>query len=427
MRGVFACALALALSGCSCRTSDAEKARREREQLEARLKTSLTLLPYRLVKITLRAKDDPRRPAAVDALWQVLDETRGLPAKPATAEEVLKEAEVYARLLKALYDARETMKTRDEDEFPTLAQAFTRAPMPPPWDMQLEHLGLAAVWFVLDAADQGNRIPGSTEYVFYELARATPQPGWPKEARWGAWLLRGGAFCAAKYHYAAEEELTAYVTAMEKATPADFGGWKGAHADAQATMHGARAAGYFVRAWNRMGLERDEAATGDLEKGLDELKALGLDNELTQWGWALVHARRGRWDESAAELDKLAQSPHLDEATRADLKQAAQDLRGQAHRLPVLLEARATVILAQALLSRAGGVEALLVLFLGEESGKQLAAPLAWLERTRRGLARASPASAVDKGKDVGKRGLELLEKALRPGAPGDAGAAQAP
>jgi len=177
-----------------------------------------------------------------------------------------------------------------------------------------------------------------------------------------------------------------------------------------------------VRAWNRMGLKREDASTEDLEKGLAELKALGIDNELTQWGWALVYARRGRFSESAAELDKLAASPHLDERTRAELKDAAAAMRGNGKGIPVLLEARATFILAQALLSRAGGVEPLLVLVLGEEAGRKVAAPLAWLERTRRGLAQASPASALEKGKDVGKQGLELLKKATGVGAPADAG-----
>ncbi|GMU61070.1 MAG: hypothetical protein AMXMBFR34_28330 [Myxococcaceae bacterium] len=416
MRRALGCVLALAVSSCACRESDARKAQREREKLEERLKSSLSLLPYRLVKISLRAKDDPRRPAAVDALWQVLAETQALPAKPATAEEALREAATYARLFKALYDARETMKSRDEDEFKPLAEVLLTTPMPPPWDAQLEHLGLAGFWFLVDAADKGNRVPGSTEYVFYELARATPQPGWPKEARWAAQLLRGAAFCAAEYHYAAEEELSAYVTAMEGTTPADFGGWATAHADATQMMHGLRAAGYFVRAWNRMGLKRDEASTEDLEKGLDELEALGIDNELTQWGWALVHARRGRYAQSAAELDKLARSPHLDEATRMELEAAAQTMRTQEKGIPLFLQTRATFILAQALLSRAGGVESLLVLLLGEEAGKQAAAPLQWLERTRRALAsQASPASALEKGKGVGKQGLELLKKAVAP------------
>lgn len=397
----------LLLTSCFCRKTDAQKAQAERDQMEERIKTSLTLLPYRLVKIGVRAKDDPRRPPAVDALQLMLAETQALPAKPATAEEVLHEAATYARLLKALYDARETMKDRDEDEFPPLAQVLLGEPLPPPFDMQLEHLGLAAFWFLVDSADQANRIPGSTEYVFYEMARATPQPGWPKEARWFAQLLRGGAFCAAKYHYAAEEELTAYVTAMETATVSDFAGWTAAHANAEQTMHGLRAAGYFVRAWNRMGLKREEGSTEDLEKGLTELQALGIDNELTQWGWALVHARRGRFDQSATELDKLAQSPHLDEKTRTELAAAAVSMRSQEHALPLMLEARATFILAQALLSRAGGVEHLLSLVVGDDHAKQIALPLTWLERTRRGLSGASPASAWEKG----KQGLELLKK----------------
>lgn len=111
-----------------------------------------------------------------------------------------------------------------------------------------------------------------------------------------------------------------------------------------------------------------------------------------------------RFDQSATELDKLAQSPHLDEKTRTELTAAAVSMRSQEHALPLMLEARATFILAQALLSRAGGVEHLLSLVVGDEHAKQLALPLTWLERTRRGLAGASPASAWQKGKELLKK-----------------------
>ena len=387
--------VALLFAGCVCRSSDAEKAKREREKMEDRVRSSLALLPYRLVKISVRAKDDPKRPAAVDALWKMLAETQALPAKPATTEEIAHEAATYARLLKALFDARQTMKTADEDDFATLGQVLLDAPSPPVFDAQTEHLALAVLWFVVDSADQTNRIPGSSEYVFYELERAKPQPTWPRELRWVAQLLRGAEFCAAEYHYAAEEELDAYVTALEATTPADFDAWKTAEpAQLQSAL---KAAGYFVRAWNRMGLGRDDASTEDLEKGLAELQAMGVDNELTQWGWALVHARRGRYEASALELEKLAKSEHLDAATKTELEAAAVAMRSESHAIPLLLQTRATVILAQALLARAGGLEHVLIVLLGEEQGTRAAAPVRWLERTRRGLATLSPSAVWDR------------------------------
>lgn len=402
--------LAFVVPACSCRKTDAERAKEEREKIDRKLRESLTLFPYRLVKLSLRSAKSPKRPAAVDSVMKLLDETKALPERPATAEEIAHEAATYARLLKALYDARESMMKHDEDDFPTLADSFAPGTLPsPPWDAQLEHLALAALWFIVDAADRSHRVPGGTEYVFYELSRAEPQPGWPADVRRFAQLLRGAAFCATEHHYAAEEELTNVVKDLEAATVADFSGYS-KEVSKEEVFHTLRAAAYLARAWNRLGLERDDAAADDLEKGLAELKAMGVDNELTQWGWAVVHAHRGRYADAAAELDKLAASPNLDGETKKELADAAKSMREHGKGIPVLLEARAMLIVGQALLARSGGVEKILVTLLGEEKGKELAEPVRWLERTRRAIAQ-TPGEKLEEGKELGAKGLEALKK----------------
>jgi hypothetical protein len=415
---------ALALPGCSCRKTDAERAKEERAQLDRRLRESIELLPYRLLKITIRSSKSPTRPAAIDAVIAVLDETIALPAHPVGAKELATQASTYARLLKALYDARETMMTRDEDDFPSLLDTIAPGAMPsPPWDTPLEHLSLAGLWFLLDAADRSHRVPGGVEYVFYELSRAAPQPGWPKGLQWFTPLLRGASFCATGYHFAADEELTGLIASLDTADPATLGTSTEGVA-ALLALRPLRAVAHLVRAWNRMELRRDEQAADDLEAGLLELKALGVDNELTQWGWASLYAYRERYDESAAEVDRLAASPHLDADTQRELREAAASMREHAQGVPVLLKSRALLIVSQALLARAGGVEALLAALLGAEKGSQIARSLQWLQRSRLALAQ-SPAATLEQGKALGSRGLEALQRRVEGllAGPADAGA----
>lgn len=405
---------------CSCLMTDAQRAKQEREQVEQELKTSLTLLPYRVLKLTLRSSKSPNRPEALDGLLKIVEETQALPAKPATAEDVQKTATTWARLAKAIWDTRQSMMTRDEDEFPTFAELYLGAPLPPPWDPQLEHLALAAFWFIVDSADRGHKVPGGTQYVFYELMRAEPRPYWPNDARALTQLLRGGSFCATDRHYAAEEELTAAIAMLETMTADELLGW-GDRVSREQSLHGGRAAGYFLRAWNRMGLERDDAAADDLEKGLAELETIGVDNELTQWGWAFVHARRERPEKAAEQLDKLSQSPNLDEKTRAELADAAKELRASGKGIPLMLKTRAMVIIGQAMLARAGGLEAVLEAALGKEKAQRLLAPMTWLQRAREQLA-TSPGQVVDQGKALGAKGLELLKDKVQALQAGDAG-----
>jgi hypothetical protein len=213
---------------------------------------------------------------------------------------------------------------------------------------------------------------------------------------------RGGAYLFAAYHYAAEEELSAYLAELEKLPPADRAHLAAGHFTGDQMFLQLRAAGHFLRAWNRLGLDRDDPAAEDVEAGLADLQKLGLENELTHWGWAFVHYRRGRYAEAGAELEKLAQSPHLDEPQRAEMLAAAEGLKKKQKGLAIFGKARAATLLTGALIARLGGLQHLLELGLGPETSKKIYAPLAWLDRLRTHVTHpADPKSTVDKLKGL--------------------------
>ncbi|QSQ26124.1 hypothetical protein JY651_14850 [Pyxidicoccus parkwayensis] len=406
-----------------CRKTDAERAAEERAEIEKKIRDSYALVPYRAIKLTYRAEGQPNAPEEIAALWKAVEETRALPEKPATAEESRRVAKLYLDLGIAFYKAKKTLEKRDEDEFPLLWNRFmpeTPGPLSG-YDAGQEHAILAAVWVVLDQADRSDRVP-ATDVVFYELARAVPQPSWPAGLRVGVQGGRGLAFCGAGYHYAAEEELNAYLSGIEALSPDSFTPMP--HATAVEEREALLAAGYFVRAWNRMGLKRERAAEDDIERGLQSLEKLGVENELTWWGWAFIHFRRERYEESAKFLDKLAASPFISATAREEIHASAEEMRKHGKKLPIFLQARAALILTEALVARAGGLENILVVVLGPERGKQVYEPIAWMDRVRRGVGSVSMDS-VKKGagdtlnaaKDMGGKGLEALKKKLGGGA----------
>ena len=75
-----------------------------------------------------------------------------------------------------------------------------------------------------------------------------------------------------------------------------------------------------------------------------------------------------------------------------------------------MLKTRAMLILAQALLARAGGIEHLLEVALGKDQAQQLLSPLTWLQRAREKLAQ-SPGQALEQGKALGAKGLEFVKQ----------------
>jgi hypothetical protein len=417
----FPLALAMLLACGGCRKSDAERAAEERAKIEERIRDSTSLVPYRALKLTARAQGTAQEPEAVTALWKMLEQTRELPGKEATAEQAALAAESYLKLAIAFYRARETLRTHDEDDYPLLWRRLgTQTPTPlPGYDAGMEHLFMGAVLVALDTADQGNKVP-ATELTLYEFSRATPRAEWPGVLRTGARAGRGLSFMQGRYHYAAEEELTAYLEEV-KALPEDA---------LTATQHlgttvkqereSLLAAGYFLRAWNRMQLDREEPAADDVELGLGSLDRLGVENELTWWGWAFVHTRRERYAEAATNLDKLAGSPYVDESTRQELRDNAQLLREHGGRIPLFRQQRAALVLVRALVARAGGLEKILIHVLGEEQARRVYAPLVWMDRVRQGVAEVKTeevmrqaGGVLDKARQMGREGLSSLKEKL--------------
>ncbi|PTL77164.1 hypothetical protein DAT35_46490 [Vitiosangium sp. GDMCC 1.1324] len=420
-------ALTLALlAACGgCRKTDAERAAEERAEIEKKIRDSNTLVPYRAFKLTLRAQGTAEEPEAVTALWKILEETQNLPEKAVTAEEARREAETYLKLAVAFYKAKQTLREHDEDDYPLLwtkEQARSNAPLEPPlpgYDNGMEHLFVGMVLVALDTADQGNKLP-VTDMTLYEFSRATPRAEWPAVLRTVSRASRGLSFMQARYHYAAEEELTAYLAEVER-LPGDEGSllykWG---TTVEQEREGLLAIGHCLRAWNRMQLERDEQAADDVEAGLKSLEKLGVENELTWWGSALVSYRRERYPEAAASLDKLARSPYLDEPIRKELQASADELRKHGKSLPVFRQQRAAVILVRALVARAGGLEKILITVLGEERAKQVYEPIRWMERVQRGLAAVKTedvmreaGSVLDKAREAGHQGLSTLKEKL--------------
>lgn len=418
VRAAVLCLVLLALAS-GCRKSDAERAAEERAEIEKRIRDSYALVPYRALKLTFRAGGRPDAPEEIAALWTAVAQTLTVPEKQGTEEEARRLARAYLDLAIAFYKAKKTLEKRDEDEFPLLWERWLpgQPPLLPGYDAGQEHALLASVWIVLDSADRGNRLP-ATELVFYELSRATPQPTWMPAVRIGIRANRGLSFCEAGYHYAAEEELNAFLAETEATPPEDFPAMEGTSpAQSRELM---LAAGYFVRAWNRMGLKRERAAEDDIERGLKSLEKLGIENELTWWGWAFIHFRRERYEEAAKSLDKLAASPYLGEKERQEVQASANELRRHGDTLPVFLQARAAVILGQALIARAGGPEKVLAAVVGPEKAKELYASIAWMDRVRQGVAGVSLDKAaqgagdtLDAAREAGGKGLDALKKKL--------------
>ncbi|ADO69754.1 conserved uncharacterized protein [Stigmatella aurantiaca DW4/3-1] len=416
-----------------CGKTDAERAAAERAEIEERIRDSNVLVPYRALKLTLRAGGTGREPEAVQALWQMLAETRKLPEKNATVEEARQTAEISLRLAVAFYRAKQTLREHDEDDYPLFLTRAREASHPwgelsvPGYDGGMEHLFAGCVLTVLDTVDQGQRIP-MTEPVLYEFSRATPGPEWPGVLRTSSRAGRGVSFLQAGYHYAAEEELTAYLAEVEQlpVLPLVLGTGDADLPLLDRALRGMmerevlRAAGHFLRAWNRMQLKRDEPAADDVEQGLKSLAALGVENELTWWGMAFVHFQRGHYEDAAASLDRLALSPFLDEPTRGELQASAQALRSQDSRIPLFQKQRAALLLVRALVARAGGLERILVVTLGEARGQQVYAPIVWLDRVQQGLAQASADTVVreaggllGKAREAGSQGVDALKEKL--------------
>lgn len=382
------------LTGCPKKKSDAERAAEERAAADKRVTDSYVLVPYRALKAALRARGATPPPAELAELMQALDHLQ----RAGHAARSDAEAKAIATFLLDLYRAREHMRKVDEDHFPTLWTSIVAAPPPLAfYDAGFEHLMLGLLSFVFDVTLQRDPV---ADILFYELSRAKPAPGWPPSLTVAARGGRGLAYLTARYHYAADEELTTYLAEVERL---------GAATPDRAEL---LAGGYFARALNRFALDRDDPATADLEAGLKQLQSIGVDNELTDWGFALVYARSKRYDEARKHLEKLAASPNLSDADRAEIRACAATLGKWDKGFVPFGKTRAQLVIVRALIARAGGLETIFSSLLGPELGPKVYAPLALIDRVRAQLG-AAPHEALDTGKEVSRKGIDVVRGKL--------------
>lgn len=411
VRSSLLVALLVALCGTGCKESDKEKAKKERAEIEKRVTNAWVLVPYRGIKTMVRSSVG-KRPPELDKVAIELAAANDKFNVDVAANKVPIASTI--ELMIGAYRAREVLKKHDEDTFALLWEVFSKTPAPIAfYDNGAEHLVLGVTWIAIGLADKSGQLP-VPDVLFYELSRVSTSPAWPWWMRVLGRGFRGVAQCHAGYHYAAEEELTGLVEDVEKATPAERAvltyGQQDAWVDAElrATVH-------LLRAWNRFALDRKDAATDDLEEGLKQLERIGVDNELTQWAWAVVHTRRKRYDQAAASLEKLAQSPHLDATAKAEVQAAAVEVKKAGHDWLPLTSLRANYYILNALLQRAGGLEHICEVLLGKEMADKLMASTNFVRATQAALGQMTDEKKLDEAaqklKDGGKNLLDSASK----------------
>jgi hypothetical protein len=391
---------ALGSSGClfKKKKTDAELAAEERAAAEKRIQDSFVLVPYRALKALFRANGVNPPPPDLVELLAALNELQ----KFSVLKEPHNEAIAIGKLALALYRAREHMRKVDEDNFPTLWMATLKTPNPLPWyDAGAEHLFVGSFEVLSDIALRRDPV---AELFFYEFTRAKPAPSWPPILRVCARGLRSFAYFIAHLHYAAEEEYTFHLAELAQLKPEAF--------VTQREIDEFVAGGHFLRALNRFALEREYPAYADLEAGLAKLKELGIDNELTDWGWAMIYARGKRFDDAKRHLEKLAASPNLDDAERAEIRACAATLGKWDKGFVPFGKTRAQLVILRAMIARAGGLEKMLVSWLGPELGHKIYEPLAFFDHVREKVSAASH-DTVDATKDASKRGLDIVRGKL--------------
>lgn len=402
----------LLVAGCErcSKKTDAELAAEERAKAEGMWKGSLALTPWRALKGAERSRGEANRPEIyrrVDTAMEVLQ-------RPASADpeaDAKLRSEATFDLAKYMLLHRSESSKYDEDLFPRLMNVWekTKPPLPAPWyDNPAEHLVMAFAVLAIDQADKSDRVP-ARDIVFYELSRSDPQPAWPETMRAAGRYARGLSFVQHALHNAAEEELTGYITEVVATDPNKYS--LGASSEpipgtkvppwiaAKETL---LAAGYFTRAYNRQKLEREDPATDDMVRGLECFEHIGVENELTLWAGAVVYQRKGRYDDSARNLEKLADSEYLDDDAMQEIRAAAVDVKKQSKDHGWFPKERTTVAVTRAVVARLGGAENILAFFIGKEDAHAFFAPFEAMSKTReqlRDAAKKESAAAEEKGK----------------------------
>lgn len=406
----FPLAVALASAACldRCKKSDAELAEEERKKAEEQWRESKAVAPWRVFKGSVRSHQTNPRPEVYTRFDAAIAGLSG-DQKP----EALIEYFTWLAL------NRDQLDLHDEDKFPLLLPMLLGpTPLPPWYDAGAEHLLWAGVLVLVDLADKGNSLPIG-ELLFYELSRATPSDAWPPPLRTAATLARGAAYFVNELHYASDEELTRYIEAI--------GGLKKEELAIVAAIfaeplkdsklppeEGARrlllATGYFLRAANRGKLKRDEAAAADLEAALDALEEIGIENEITLFAWSALHLQRGHHDKAAASMRKLAESPHIDDATKKEMIGLAG--RFEKEKEDPGLFSKQTMLLAvvAAVIRRAGGVEKVIGYLVGPETAQKLMAPFRVFDEAWGKLGEVKDLASLDKLKGGAKSGFDALK-----------------
>lgn len=370
----------------ACRRSDAERATLERTAYQKEIEEAVgAVTPYRFMKIVARGSATPEPPKGLEGLANQFRKLQELEAKDGG---LLRDAEEVARMAILLYEARKVLETCDEDAYPLLWTALSRQPAPGPWyDTGAEHLGLALMWeFVNVAPLTGKPLDSAKLHAFahYELARATPGPAWSPEFSLQVSFVRGLLFYSKGYHFAADEELTRYIEGLARLRPEQLTWLK---ADARERGYAVElSAGYFLRASNRLQMDRDERAADDLEAGLNLAKKVTGENELILWASAVVDLKRERPVEAARNIEKLAASPYLEPDTRERLLAEAEKLKKDPDRAGAFKQLQTGAWVARAVVARAGGPEKALACLVGDEQAQRLYRPISSLARIQQAV-----------------------------------------
>jgi hypothetical protein len=410
---LLAVVLIAAVTVSACRKSDAERAAAERAALAEDMRKSYALTPYRLLKLMVRSESAPDAPPELAELVAQGARIGELARKG----EVRSDAEAVLRLAALTYRTRALLDRHDEDDFPLLWTRFADAPPAPWYDPGAEHLGLAFLLGVMQATASSGNDTSLLTFAAYELSRAEPKPDWPAPERLLARLERGVLFCGNHRHYAAEEELSAYLAELD--APAARALLQTVPGQTEPFLM-LRGVGRLARGWNRLQLDRDEQGLEDLDGGLADLRSAGVENELTLWLWAVVHARRGRPAEAARALEQLAQSPYLGADARAEVQGCAASLRSPGKLPGMLLEGRALLLVGRALLARWGGVEKLVATVAGPDAARRLVTPVTALAVLQQKVALASDPGRL--AAQAGALGSKLLDR-VKTTVGGDGGA----
>lgn len=410
-RRTLALLLAAAAALTACRKSDAERARAERAALAEKMRSAPGLVPYRLLKLAVRAEGAPDAPPELQAIGDQVERI----SEASRRREVKADAEVVARVAVLAWQARSLLDRRDEDEFPLLWSRFGAEPPPPWYDAGTEHLGIAfleGMAQLVATRGQGDKSGTLLRFAAYELSRAEPAPSWPRPQRLVARFERGLLFAANDLHYAADEELTAYLAELDEGSARLLLRRVPGQQNPLLLLRGG---GRLARGWNRLELGREELGLADLDDGLRDLEGAGIENELTLWTWAFVHARRGKPAEAAATVSKLAASPYLDAEAREALEGVSASLRSSGKLPGTLARGRALLLVGRALVARAGGAERLVAALVGPEAARQLFDPVDRLVALQRRVAEATdPERFAGQAKALGAKWYDAAREAVK-------------